>query len=71
MTLVLSAASDDARGVGGPGDVFRLRRALVVVLFECVRTERVERVGGRILVNVSTRYLTGVVSREVVCKLRG
>ena len=50
-------ASDDARGVGGP-DAPRLRRVcvvLVVVVFEWVRTERVERVGGRILVYVSTR----------------
>jgi hypothetical protein len=50
---VVLLASDDARGVGP--DAPRLRRAVVVVLLGCVRTERVERVGGRILVYVSTR----------------
>ncbi len=50
--VVLLVSDDDARarrGVEGP-DAPRLRRALVVVLYGCGRTERVERVGGRILV---------------------
>jgi hypothetical protein len=54
--LVLVLVAGGARGVGGL-DVPRLRRALAlaVVLFEGGRTERVERVGGRILVCVSTK----------------
>ena len=56
---VVLLVPDGARGVGGLGvPRSRLRRALalaVVVLFEGGRTERVERVGGRILVCVSTR----------------
>jgi len=73
---LLLLVPDGARGVGGL-DVPRLRRvlALAVVLFEGGRTERVERVGGRILVCVSTRiYIYGrtqrMVSREVVVKER-
>ena len=52
---VVLLVPDGARGVGGL-DVPRLRRALAlaVALFEGGRTERVERVGGRILV-CSTR----------------
>ena len=76
LVLVLVLVAGGARGVGGL-DVPRLRRALAlaVVLFEGGRTERVERVGGRILVCVSTRiYIYGrtkrMVSRKVVVKER-
>jgi hypothetical protein len=73
--LVLVLVAGDARGVGGLDVPRRLALALAVVLFEGGRTERVERVGGRILVCVSTRiYIYGrtkrMVSREVVVKER-
>jgi len=55
---VVLLVPDGARGVGGldvPRSRLRRALALAVVLFEGGRTERVERVGGRILVCVSTR----------------
>jgi len=67
---VVLLVPDGARGVGGL-DVPRLRRALAlaVVLFESGRIERVERVGGRILVCVSTRiYISGRSGRW--CRVR-
>ena len=67
--LVLVAGG--ARGVGGL-DVPRLRRALVlaVVLFEGGRTERVERVGGRILGCVSTRIYIYAGGPNGWCRVR-
>lgn len=72
---VVLLVPDGSSGVGGL-DVPRLRRALAiaVVLLEDGRTERVERVGGRILVCVSARiyiyiyiYMGGLNRR---CRVR-
>ncbi|KAI0304552.1 hypothetical protein BC826DRAFT_831 [Russula brevipes] len=71
LGLGLGRSSDIARGCwGGPNDAPRLlRRTLVVGGFGSVRTERVERVGGRIL----TEFLLDYIGPEWVsqcCRVR-
>jgi hypothetical protein len=67
---VVLLVSDDCARIGRGSDApLRLFRALVVALFEDGRTERVERVGGRILVVFLLEYTEPDGCRERLCRV--